>query len=103
MFLMFIPSNDSRIQIDIDLFDLLIFLNTLLNVTISTSLLSAIRFPVIPPGPRIRFTLPFGIPIFSKISNSFTQESTQLELGLNTTLFHAASAGASFHTPIRSG
>ena len=61
MFLMFIPSNDSRIQIDIDLFDLLIFLNTLLNVTISTSLLSAIRFPVIPPGPRIRFTLPFGI------------------------------------------
>ena len=73
------------------------------KVIISTSSLSARVLPTTEPGPSTRFAQPFGRPTFSKISKRCTLESTQLELGLNTTLFPAARAGASFHTPISSG
>ena len=43
------------------------------------------------------------MPAFSKISNIFTVDKTQLELGLKITLFPAASAGASFQAPMRKG
>ena len=64
---------------------------------------AAMALPTEPPGPRIRLTEPLGMPAFSKISNIFTVDKTQLELGLKITLFPAASAGASFQAPMRKG
>ena len=50
-----------------------------------------------------RFTVPFGSPAFSKISNIRIVDNTVSELGLKMMQFPAASAGASFQTPIKNG
>ena len=74
-----------------------------LAVSAGVGMAAAMALPTEPPGPRIRLTEPLGMPAFSKISNIFTVDKTQLELGLKITLFPAASAGASFQAPMRKG
>ena len=73
------------------------------NVTISTSGDEARRSPTVLPGPTTRLTVPFGRPTSSNISKSLIVESIVSELGLNTILLPAASAGASFQMAIRNG
>ncbi len=73
------------------------------NATLPTCGCSTRRWPTVRPGPTTTFTTPSGIPASSAISANRSAVSGVSSAGFSTTVFPAASAGASFQAAIASG
>ena len=73
------------------------------NAIFAMSGCSTIRVPHTLPGPTTTFTTPSGRPASRTSFSNATAVSGVSSAGLRTTVFPAASAGASFHAAIVSG
>src|SRR5207248_852424 len=69
----------------------------------ATSGCSTSRWPTVRPGPATTLTTPAGTPAATAISSKRSAVSGVSSAGLSTTVFPAATAGASFHDAIVSG
>ena len=70
------------------------------KATLATSGCSTSRCPQVRPGPATTLTTPSGIPASTAIRSNSIAVSGVSSAGLSTTVFPAASAGASFHPAI---
>ena len=73
------------------------------NATLATSGCSTRRCPTVRPGPATTLTTPSGSPASRAIRSSSSAVSGVSSAGLSTTVFPAASAGATFQAAIVSG
>ena len=74
-----------------------------MNAILATSGCSTSRCPHTLPGPATTFSTPSGSPASSAIRSSSSAVSGVSSAGFSTTVFPAASAGATFHEAIASG